>query len=83
MTDASDTTSDDCSRELEQVTVADGEAVYKDAEAAGFEGPEKTIEIDYVAGVGHPNGLREITKEQWDTLLDHAKCKILGYTGNR
>lgn len=43
----------------------------------GFEGPEKTIEIDFVPGVGPADGLRAVTRESWDAILAHAACTIL------
>eukprot|EP01032_Pedospumella_encystans_P013571 gene13571-15617_t len=42
-----------------------------------FEGPEKTLEVIYKAGIGAPNGLRNMTRDQLDTLCTAAKCTIL------
>jgi hypothetical protein len=46
-------------------------------EISGFEGPEKTIEIDFVAGLGPASGIRAIPREVWDGILSHAACTIL------
>lgn len=43
----------------------------------GFEGPEKTIEIDFVPNVGSAGGARNITRDQWDYILSQARCTIL------
>eukprot|EP01138_Halocafeteria_seosinensis_P013576 gb/GECG01013865.1/.p1 GENE.gb/GECG01013865.1/~~gb/GECG01013865.1/.p1 ORF type:complete len:395 (+),score=38.23 gb/GECG01013865.1/:1-1185(+) len=43
----------------------------------GFEGPEKTIEIDFVPNLGPQEGARKITREQWDYILSQARCTIL------
>jgi len=49
----------------------------------GFEGPEKRFEIDFTPTADSPsNGLRSITKEQWQEMLDLAKCTILNVTKN-
>lgn len=48
----------------------------------GFEGPEKTLEIDFDPFLGPERGLREITREQWDALLTDAKCTILDTMSN-
>ena len=54
----------------------------------GFEGPEKTLEIDLFQGVGgEPNadgkiGMRAIPRAQWDELLELAACKILSTVSN-
>ena len=48
-----------------------------------FEGPEKTLEIDWVPSVGHStSGLRAITREQWEHLLTLAQCCILSTISN-
>ena len=48
-----------------------------------FEGPEKTLEIDWVPSVGHStSGLRSITREQWEHLLTLAQCCILSTISN-
>jgi S-adenosylmethionine decarboxylase len=54
----------------------------------GFEGPEKTLEIDLLRGAGGEAdadgrcGLRRIPREQWNELLDLAACKILSTVSN-
>ena len=47
-----------------------------------FEGPEKTLEIDWVPGVGEEVGLRTISKAVWEELLQFAKCRVLSLTSN-
>ena len=42
-----------------------------------FEGPEKTMEVVFKAGVGAEQGLRALTREQLDHLCTQAKCTIL------
>jgi S-adenosylmethionine decarboxylase len=42
-----------------------------------FEGPEKTMEVCFRPGVGHPDGLRALTRAQLDFLCNQAKCSIL------
>ena len=42
-----------------------------------FEGPEKTMEVVFKAGVGAEEGLRALTREQLDHLCTQAKCTIL------
>ncbi|CBJ32442.1 S-Adenosylmethionine decarboxylase [Ectocarpus siliculosus] len=48
----------------------------------GFEGPEKTLEIEFEPDVGHEEGLRAIRREQWDAILEQAQCHILHQRGN-
>eukprot|EP00904_Undaria_pinnatifida_P009011 jgi/Undpi1/523/HiC_scaffold_10.g03987.m1 len=48
----------------------------------GFEGPEKTLEIEFDPDVGHENGLRAIRREQWDAILKQAQCHIMHHRGN-
>lgn len=43
----------------------------------GFEGPEKTIEIDFVPHVGPSSGARQISRENWEYILSQARCTIL------
>ena len=38
----------------------------------GFEGPEKTLEIEFDPDVGHEDGLRAIRREQWDAILQQV-----------
>lgn len=48
----------------------------------GFEGPEKRLEIDFKPNPDKPLGLRAITKEQWQEMLDFAKCTIISSKSN-
>jgi S-adenosylmethionine decarboxylase len=47
------------------------------AECPGFEGPEKTIEIDFKPNKGPNKGLRELSRAQLDEICTAAKCTIL------
>lgn len=47
------------------------------APVIGFEGPEKTIELDFVPGVGPAEGLRLLPRERWDSILKEAACSIM------
>lgn len=38
----------------------------------GFEGPEKTLEIEFDPDIGHEDGLRAIRREQWDAILQQV-----------
>lgn len=38
----------------------------------GFEGPEKTLEIEFDPEIGHEEGLRAIRREQWDAILQQV-----------
>eukprot|EP01097_Dermamoeba_algensis_P002998 TRINITY_DN2205_c0_g1_i1.p1 TRINITY_DN2205_c0_g1~~TRINITY_DN2205_c0_g1_i1.p1 ORF type:complete len:344 (+),score=14.47 TRINITY_DN2205_c0_g1_i1:120-1151(+) len=51
---------------------------------AGFEGPEKKLEVDFRPLYAHccPNGLRNIHQDEWSELLTYAKCSILSHTAN-
>lgn len=48
----------------------------------GFEGPEKRLEVDFKKNVDRPNGLRDITKDQWQEMLNFSACTIIGQTSN-
>jgi len=50
----------------------------------GFEGPEKKFEVDFkpVNGLTDPNGLRSISQEKWQEMLNEAKCTIISHTPN-
>ena len=49
-----------------------------------FEGPEKTLEVDWVPNVGtSPLGLRSISRTVWDELLVKAQCQILSTVSNK
>ena len=43
--------------------------------ALGYEGPEKTLEVSFVPDEGH--GLHAVRQAQWETVLEHARCRIL------
>ena len=47
-----------------------------------FEGPEKTLEIDFVPTVGHENGLRALPLSAWEDIVSHAKAQILNHEKN-
>lgn len=42
----------------------------------GFEGPEKTLEIEFDPDLGHDQGLRAVRREQWDAILEQV-CWVL------
>lgn len=48
----------------------------------GFEGPEKRLEIDFKKNLDKPDGLRTITKDQWQEMLNFSACTIIGQTSN-
>lgn len=48
----------------------------------GFEGPEKTIEIDFQPSRGPAAGLRLLTRETLDALCEAARCTILNHESN-
>jgi len=48
----------------------------------GFEGPEKRLEVYFNVNVNDKLGLRNITKDQWQVMLDNAKCTIISSTCN-
>ena len=71
-----------------EAAAAAAAAVVQDPAFEGFEGPEKTLEIDLLRGAGGEAdadgrcGLRRIPREQWNELLDLAACKILSTVSN-
>jgi len=50
-------------------------------ELDGFEGPEKRLEVIFHQK-SDPRGLRNISKEEWQEMLDLAKCTIVSQTSN-
>jgi len=48
----------------------------------GFEGPEKRLEVYFYENSQDKLGLCNITKEQWQVMLDEAKCTIISSTCN-
>jgi S-adenosylmethionine decarboxylase len=48
----------------------------------GFEGPEKTLEIEFDPNKGPLQGLRAVRREQWDAVLNQAQCRILASQNN-
>ena len=47
-----------------------------------FEGPEKTLEIDFVPTIGHESGLRALPLSAWEDIVSHAKAQILNHEKN-
>ncbi|KAI5839489.1 S-adenosylmethionine decarboxylase [Morchella snyderi] len=53
-----------------------------------FEGPEKLLEVwftpspELLPPTTHQNGLKYITKERWEQMLDIVKCKVLSVVKN-
>jgi S-adenosylmethionine decarboxylase len=50
-------------------------------EIDGFEGPEKRLEVLFHKR-DDPKGLRNITKDEWQEMLDFAKCTIVSQLSN-
>jgi len=48
----------------------------------GFEGPEKKLEVHFKISPKKRTGLRAVTKDVWQSVLDYAKCTIISYTRN-
>jgi len=46
-----------------------------------FEGPEKRLEVVFRATLSS-EGLRRFGREEWQKVLDHAKCTIISNTSN-
>jgi len=49
---------------------------------SGFEGPEKKLEVHFKVNLKNKDGLRVVSKETWQTVLDYAKCTIISTTRN-
>ena len=47
-----------------------------------FEGPEKTLEIDFVPTIGHKDGLRALPLAAWEDIVSHPKAQILDHEKN-
>lgn len=47
-----------------------------------FEGPEKTLEIDFVLPAGSGRGARAVARSEWDAILAAAACQILSVASN-
>lgn len=48
----------------------------------GFEGPEKKIEIHFRVNPRKKNGLRSLSRERWQEVLNTVKCTIISHTKN-
>lgn len=48
----------------------------------GFEGPEKTLEIDFILPLDCSASLRSLNTEHWSCILEEASCSILGSRHN-
>jgi len=48
----------------------------------GFEGPEKRLEVDFKRNLDNPSGLRAISKDQWQEMLNFSACTIISQTSN-
>jgi len=48
----------------------------------GFEGPEKRLEVIFRASNSSPKSLRNFGSEEWQKVLDPAKCTIVSKTSN-
>lgn len=68
-------------------------AVSSDDSQPTFEGPEKTLEIDFVPGIYNSDcdeqeakashGLRNLSRQALDIMLSQAKCCILSHMSNK
>ena len=47
-----------------------------------FEGPEKTMEVCFIPGIGDERGLRALSRKKLDYLCTEAKCSILSKVSN-
>lgn len=47
-----------------------------------FEGPEKTLEVCFLPGVGKERGCRDLSRAQLDVMLTEARCTILSHISN-
>eukprot|EP01114_Cavostelium_apophysatum_P007014 TRINITY_DN1866_c0_g3_i1.p1 TRINITY_DN1866_c0_g3~~TRINITY_DN1866_c0_g3_i1.p1 ORF type:complete len:379 (-),score=120.45 TRINITY_DN1866_c0_g3_i1:36-1172(-) len=48
----------------------------------GFEGAEKRLEIDFKSNGGSLNGLRDVSADGWQEILNHVNCTIISNTSN-
>eukprot|EP01133_Synstelium_polycarpum_P000392 gene392-460_t len=66
----------------------ESDAGFEESFPGGFEGPEKKLDIRFCpitkSGKNQPSrlGLRTLTKERWQTVLDSARCTIISQTSN-
>jgi len=49
---------------------------------SGFEGPEKRLEIDFKHNVSSLLGLRALSADKWQEMLNYAKCIIISHAQN-
>lgn len=52
------------------------------APQTGFEGPEKRLEVWFKENPQHEKGLRQISREKWQLLLNSVNCIIMSHTSN-
>jgi len=76
--------SDDETIMMNDVDTIDNNNFAGAAECHHFEGPEKRLEIDFknLDPIGKPEGLRAISQQQWQVMLDFAKCTIISHKDN-
>lgn len=61
---------------------------YGSTASAGFEGPEKRLEVYFRptksnSKVERSGGFRDIKKDEWSDILVDAQCSILSYKSNK
>jgi len=49
---------------------------------SGFEGPEKKLVVHFQVNLKKRSGLRAVSRDIWQTVLEHAKCTIISCTRN-
>lgn len=54
----------------------------KGVTVTGFEGPEKRLEVDFKFNPDCTNGLRSISKDQWQEMLNFSSCTIISHKYN-
>jgi len=65
-----------------QYSAADKHWEEQEVPQTGFEGPEKRLEIDFKHNADSLIGLRAVTEERWQQMLNYAKCTIISYSQN-